>query len=206
MQRMHPRVILSVLFVFLLVFGCAGPSGPSGGAAQGGASQGGAPSGAANQTGGGTQGGAGNQSAGGADDLAGKAYAELMALGVPLKCEITMTVTSKPVQMTLYMKGSDEVRSEIPVEGGTPCATMITIMKGGKAYTGCDSGEFFPGCPWIEAQSAGSGGTGTGQGASTDFSSVPASEIHCVPWTYDASKFEPSGKVCTQQDIMNAYK
>lgn len=43
-----------------------------------------------------------------------------------------------------------------------------------------------------------------------DFEDVPSEDISCVPWIYDASKFQTSGKACTMDDyideMMAAYE
>lgn len=137
------------------------------------------------------------------------AYAQLIGLGVPLQCDITSTSSGAPVTSKLYMKGEGEMRIETPMEGqqaSTGCTKSIFIMKGTTSYVGCEGGSMFSGtsCDWLMMESEPSAGGGTAGGAyeAPDYSNVPSTQISCVPWVYDASKFMPSDSTCTLQDLM----
>lgn len=141
------------------------------------------------------------------DDLAGKTYEALVALGVPLQCDITTTSEGKSINVKVYMKGSDEVRSEAVVEGSEACSQMVSIMKGKTFYMGCADGSIMQDCAWLQMtlnESAAASPT-TGTASAPDYTEVPPADIRCVPWVYDASKFVVSGKVCNLDDLMKGY-
>ncbi len=199
MQAMYPKAIIAVLLAAFLVFGCTGPSGPSGGAAQGGQQQ---PAGTGGQQGGGQQtGGNGNQPSG-TNTLAGLAYGELMALGVPIQCDILTTSGENPVTAKLYKGTGPDIRVESPASGG-PCATMVSLMKGDKYYVGCEQGEVMPGCQWLVFSQTASSGTPGASYQKPDYSDMPPSQISCAPWIFDASKLEAPANACSLDDLMH---
>ncbi|MBN1169700.1 hypothetical protein JXA56_01625 [Candidatus Micrarchaeota archaeon] len=149
------------------------------------------------------------------DDLIGKNFVGLAALGVPLECDITVALDGQMTKTKLYMQGESQIRSEMDIEEQSGCTKFIYIFKNKKAYMGCEDGnifgdaEMFEGCNWIEFSTEES--DSSGYSASTpDFQSVPSTNINCVPWLYDSSKFDTPGKVCNMEQIMqemqNAYR
>ena len=106
------------------------------------------------------------------------------------------------------MKGSVESRTEIDTTGSTTCDKMIAIVKGDTVYTGCETGYIFSDCKWysMTVNSSDSSSDYGSSGAQPDFSNVPTSQIDCKPWNYDASKFTPTGKVCSLEDLMSGYQ
>ncbi|MFH1785379.1 MAG: hypothetical protein ABH842_03040 [Candidatus Micrarchaeota archaeon] len=143
------------------------------------------------------------------NDLSGQTFSVLAALGVPLECDITTTYEGTPTTMKLYMKGEDEMRTQIDAPGD--CEKMAYIAKGNTFYMGCETGFIFADCNWysitVEPSNYTTDPDPYSYTASTssqpDFSSVPSSQIDCKPWIYDPSKFVPSGKVCDMNDLMN---
>jgi hypothetical protein len=108
--------------------------------------------------------------------------------------------------MHVYMKGSQEVRSETTLADSETCTQMVTIMKGKTFYMGCVDGEIMPGCKWLQmdvntTEPSPTSGTST----APDYSDVPPADINCAPWVYDASKFVVSGKTCNLDDLMKGY-
>jgi hypothetical protein len=226
------NIIVILLVVGLLIFGCTSPtppaktngtgntqstggtegtSGTSGGTGTTGTSgtttgtggtgttgnEGTAGTGSSGSTGGssGTGGTAG-------DDLAGKGYEALVAMGIPLQCDITVNSTV----MKIYMKGSDEVRSEVDMSGAEACTHMVSIMKGKTFYTGCANEDIMPNCKWLQMTIQDSGTATAGTSKPPDYADVPPAQITCVPWVYDASKFTVSGTVCNLDDMMKGYQ
>jgi hypothetical protein len=229
---MRGNIFVILIIAGLLLFGCTGPSAPPAGG-QGGAAN--ATGGAMNQTqqqaqgqaqeqtqgqaqeqaGAGASGGTGSsgetggsgssQGGSGTEDLAGQTFEALAGLGVPLVCDISVTSEGKTTNMKVYMKGSDEVRSEFSTDTAE-CPKMISIMKGNSYYSSCESGEIMPGCKWMQVDfDPETAGTTSGAGEPPDYTDVPPAKINCVPWVYDASKFAVSGKVCNLNDMMQGY-
>ncbi len=155
-----------------------------------------------------------NGGTGGSNDLLGKSFAELSVLGIPLQCDITASIEGQTTNTKVYMKGDDEVRSEVDITVSSGCDQFVYIMKNGKVYMGCEEGEvfgdiaMFEGCNWIEFEKQegtveGSESSYSYSASTPDFGSVPDSDISCVPWLYDASKFDTPGKICNIEEIMS---
>ena len=215
-------MLIATLLVFgLIAAGCAGPSPPAT------PSQGGETTAAPNGTGTQEQAQGQQQEAqdqtqeqaqeqeqeqegqpdSGADDLAGQTYEALAAMGVPLQCDVTVTYEGKDTPVHLYMRGSDEIRTEMPASDPEMCAKMVSIVKGGTFYYGCDGGNIMMDCAWMQLSTSGEASAGAEAGAEPpDYTDVPPAKISCVPWAYDSSKFATPGKVCSMDDIMNQYQ
>jgi len=196
---MHVRAIIAVLLVSILVLGCTSPS--TGGNAS--TPQGQQPGGTAgqNQTqappanetsppAGGNETGGGQPSGGGGNGLAGITFAALMALGVPVQCQITTEAGA----VTLYKGAGTDMRTEMSVSGG-PCAKVISIVKSDKYYVGCDQGTLFQNCQWLVFSVNATGG-GAGSYQKPDYSDIPASQISCVPWIENPSMLQAPGNAC----------
>lgn len=225
------NIFVALLVVGILLFGCTSPAPPAkpnqsanttpptGGQTAPPAETGGS-SGSSEGTGTGGTGSSGTGSSGtgsagtgtgstgtSGDDLAGKGYEALAAMGVPLQCDITTTSSGKVMNMHVYMKGSAEVRSETTVAGAETCAQMVTVMKGTTVYMGCVDGDIMQDCKWLQMTVEPSGEPQTaGTAAPPDYADVPPADISCTPWAYDASKFVVSGKVCNLDDLMKGYQ
>lgn len=215
---MRGNIFAILIIAGILLFGCTGPPAPPAGG-QGGAAN--ATGGAGNQTQEQTQqqtqeqtqeqnatgagGGTGGQGGGAGEDLAGQTYEALAAMGVPLVCDITVTSEGKTTNMKVYMKGSDEVRSEFST-GTAECAKMVGIMKGNTYYSGCEGQEILPGYKWLQMDfDPETSGTSAGASEPPDYADVPPTKINCVPWVYDSSKFAVSGKICNFDKIAECY-
>ncbi|MDD5171885.1 MAG: hypothetical protein PHF60_02500 [Candidatus ainarchaeum sp.] len=217
------RHILVLIAIGMLVFGCFAPpsGGPTGaetggtgaagsGIVGGGAGATGGQTGGTGATGGetgatdGQQGGDQTGSAG--QDLVGKTYDELLGLEIPMQCDMTMTSDGQTTTIRIYMKNSGEMRNEITLEGVSMCTKMISIMKGNTIYSGCEGEKYPPGssssCDWLTTVIEETNAT-AGTSQPSDYSNVPATQINCVPWVPDDSKFATPGHVCTQEDLMN---
>jgi len=227
------NIFIALLVVGILIFGCTSPAPPAkpnqsanttpptggqttppaetGGTSgtSGGTGTSGTGSSGTGSSGTGTSGTVtGNGSAGtSGDDLAGKGYEALAAMGVPLQCDITTTSSGKVMNMHVYMKGSAEVRSETTVAGAETCAQMVTVMKGNTVYMGCVDGDIMQDCKWLQMSIEPTGETTPTAGTASppDYADVPPADIKCTPWAYDASKFAVSGTVCNLDDLMKGY-
>jgi hypothetical protein len=129
------------------------------------------------------------------DGLVGKAYAQLMALGMPLQCDITTTIGTETVTVRLYTGTGGDMRTEM-TSGQLPCEKMVGIIKGDKYYSGCEKGVLMPGCQWLEFA------INDSSAGKPDYSNVPESQISCTLWVLDASKFEAPASACSLDDLM----
>ncbi|MBD3210622.1 hypothetical protein GF318_04550 [Candidatus Micrarchaeota archaeon] len=214
---MKNAAILSIVFA-LLLFGCAAPEqqgeGPAAGEEQAGEAEDNATG--PSETGDGVsdsdtgdEDGAGQEPDSGVD-LTGLDYAAVMALGIPVQCDITTTQDGETTDVKLYANGENEIRWESEMEGMEECGKFVYILKNNKVYFGCEGSKFPPGstCDWLTMESeAGDGGEPSGDmgGMTVDtpeFEDVPSTQISCLPWIYDSSMFATPGKVCTMEDYM----
>jgi hypothetical protein len=148
-------------------------------------------------------GGSGGSGSGGYSDME---FAALVALGVPLQCDITSTSGGVTTTSKIYMKGSTDMRIEVP---GSDCANTVMIMKNDekKLYMGCEGqDEFIPGsgCKWLVMKTDGSGTpTGGSTSVNTNYANVPPSQINCEAWVYNDNLFEVDGEVCDFSNMGN---
>ncbi|MFH1520165.1 MAG: hypothetical protein ABID61_00825 [Candidatus Micrarchaeota archaeon] len=140
------------------------------------------------------------------NDLVGKDYAALVTLGIPLECTIESTYEGQTTVMKVYMKGSQDMRTEINTPESPACTKMLGVSKQGTYYLGCAEGVLFPGCDWLSIDQQESTGETTSGYSAPDYSQVPSSKISCVPWIYDSSKFATPGTICTLDDLMQNFQ
>lgn len=220
---MFGRGIILVLAISIVLLGCCaapggGPTGDTGGTGTGdggiagggtGATGGtgdtggtGAGTGGAGTGGTGTDGGSGGSGGTGGNDLLDKSYEELLGLGVPMQCDITMTNEGQATTVRMYYVNSERMRQEMTTGSTSICSKMIFIVKDSKIYSGCE-GEKYLGssCDWILTPEQESQTPGTSQ--PPDYSDIPSQQINCVPWVPDDSKFATSGRACTQEEFQN---
>lgn len=153
----------------------------------------------------------------GGNAFSGLNYAGIMGLGLPGKCDITSTYQGETTQVTVYLDGTGNARTESPVDDpAIDCSKFVIIQLDKTIYIGCEGEKYPPGteCDWMMMESEEEGESsmqtevdvGSGGGFSTDYSDVPASQISCVPWVPDSSKFQAPGKACTITDLMEGYQ
>lgn len=124
-----------------------------------------------------------------AGSYAGKDFAALAALYLPLECDAVHTYGGKPVKIKVFMKGPSELRVESPV-GLTQCGTTISIVRDGRVYVGCAGKQVFPSCDWLRSDYDLSS---PGKAATFD---LTLAEMDCRDWEYDVSVFRSQGEVC----------
>ncbi len=142
-----------------------------------------------------------------------KKYEQLLALGIPIQCDITTVTKGQSYKIKIYMNGESEIRSEIPYSSES-CSKTVAIIKGKKSYIGCEGQMIVPKCNWLEfdindskpeTNESSQTGTYTAEDYAEDYKDVPTSDIKCQAWVYDASKFTTPGKICNLEDMMNNY-
>lgn len=142
--------------------------------------------------------------------LGGKDYTALLALGIPVKCDVTSTLNGTTTTTRFYLNSKKQIRTEIPMNQGA-CPMMVSVLKDKIMYMGCPDGEFFlPNCDWMEIDTSKSSGSSApgGAGGTTsppDYQNLPATSFECEPWIEDNSKFDTPGKVCNLDDMMKDY-
>jgi uncharacterized protein YceK len=201
-------VILTFAFAFLLS-GCCGITEDieptSGGAGTGTGTGAGTSGGQTGGTTGTNDSGAGTGTTGGdtsgADNLLGLDYSGLVALGVPVECDVTIQNPTETFNVKMFFKGGDEFRSEYSSseQDMSECQKIISIYKQDTLYVGCEGEQVIPdmGCDWMEFEAT----EESGSFSSDDLDDVPPSSWSCKPWIYDASKFAVTGKSCSLEDM-----
>jgi len=139
-------------------------------------------------------------------DLEGLAYMELIALGVPVQCELTTTYEGETTTATMYMQGENKVRYESTsyYDG----KTLVVIMRDGITYMTNFMSDEVPECEWLmmepEEAEPGEPGDYTYTSSVPDFEEMPDTSFECSPWMYDESKFQvPTQNVCTMDEFMD---
>jgi hypothetical protein len=125
-------------------------------------------------------------------------YAALIALGLPVQCDVT---SGGAVSRMYMVEAGKKVRIE---SSSDECAQSILIIKDNKMYMKCEDEPMFPGCDWIEFELSGGAGGGASGGAGSTTSNIqdaPSSSFNCDAWLSDESKFETAGNVCNLQDM-----
>jgi hypothetical protein len=201
MDRLISIILISLIAVVL--FGCVsqGPSPPVNDSAQVGAGE--QTSNITNISQSSNTSVHANVSAG--SDLSGLGYEALIALGLPIQCDITTTSGETTMKIKLYMNGKTHMREEI--EGISPTCTgnTVVIIAENAMDIGCSTGQVFSGCDWLHYpinMSADESAGAADQSQTPDLTDLPPTQFSCSPWIPDQSKFVASGKVCDLSDLM----
>jgi hypothetical protein len=191
---MDKRLVMAFVLFSLMLFGCTGQKGA-------------AASGTTSGTG--AAGGTGTGTSNAVQDLTGKNYTQLAALGVPIECDVAMTYQGQTTTWRMYMKGESS-RVEVAPPTGDACRTKyIFISDKNDMYMGCEGGS--PDstgsgvqCDWVQLISHQGNASASSQASgSPELSSVPSSSFNCKPWAYDASMLAaPTTNVCDINSII----
>ncbi len=126
---------------------------------------------------------------------AGKDFAALSSLNVPLACDITYIYQGRTYQAKAYMKGGSDIRVEtVGGSGLSQCVKTISIVQGQRLYVGCENKTVIPSCDWF---TSGYDPSVPGQASTFDFSKTPPDQISCADWAYDPSYFSTQGRTCS---------
>ena len=137
-------------------------------------------------------------------------YAAILALGVPVECDITIFENGEQSTIKFYAKGEGEMRQEYTQKAteGYECSKFVWINKANDIYLCCEGGDLLPNstcdCLFFECKE---GEEPTEAGAAEGYSApglagVPSTQISCRPWLYDPSKFQAAGRVCTMDEYI----
>lgn len=207
---MAKNLIILSLFAALLLFGCLGAGEVTEEEKEAPAGDGAPPTGDGAPP---TEDGDGappTEDGDGVIDFAGLDYAAVMALSVPIECDITTYVDGEPITVKLYAKGENEIRKEyVPKDmEDIDCPKFVWITKDNNIYMCCEGGDFLPDstCDCFaficeEDEEPAEAGAASGYTA-LDLGDVPATQVSCWPWLYDPSKFQVPGKACTMDEYI----
>lgn len=144
-------------------------------------------------------------------------WAALMSLGQPIKCEFESKTEDGTLHGTVYLKG-DNARVEMDLNSPTstyygPHHVVYIVKKDGiyfkleESMLGGTSEEVDIDCEWIHFPQE---NTDVDMGVDTDISALESNirdpemtvDYHCEVGNFGDEKFEPDGKVCTFEELL----
>ncbi len=148
-------------------------------------------------------------------------WAALMSLGQPIKCEYEYKAEEGTTHGTVYIKG-DNVRVEMDVEYTSPSEGpqhVVYISKEDGVYLKLDKSMFKDApedvdidCEWIHypRRNVPQENTEVDTGVDTDVDALESNirdpemtvDYHCEVGNFGDEKFEPDGKVCTFEELL----
>lgn len=179
------KKILVLLFFGLVLFGCLGGSSTTG-----------------NQTTGGTTGG--TPSGGGTTGGGVNSYATAVATGMPYSCTFSMGGDTQ----TAYIKGQNMYI--VGTSGGQPVEVISTPTISYVKLT-AEAKQSFQQvgktCDWLSVTQQGQAQGGSSSFQPPDMSSYTSPDVQwtCSAAAFGDEKFQPSGSVCSMQDLTSAY-
>ncbi len=132
-----------------------------------------------------------------------KGYAALIALGVPLECDVTLHDAKIQGTMKLYIKGKKfRAQSELPES--TQCKKSITLFTDQTLYSSCEGSQIMPGCQWIRfSLSEEQVQTSANSVSPTALQKIPNTDFSCKPGLFGDEKFSVgSEKVCDLTELV----
>ena len=140
-------------------------------------------------------------------DFANKGYEELVALGVPVECDVKITSSEGQQTMKLYVKGKT-FRTEMDSPQTPECKKSVSIFKDLDAiYIGCEKEEILPQCKWLKiGLDVGSVGgaqptSSSSTMSSSDLEEIPKTDFSCKAGTFTDAVFVAGGKVCDLSEL-----
>ena len=127
---------------------------------------------------------------------AGMAYADLLALGVPLECTMKVTSEGTTINNAVWMKGG-----KMRMEGSISGTSTLTIYKDEIVYTHTSAPGLGADCYWYK-MSAAPDPQATVKPATQQLSEVPPTDISCHAAAFGDEKFATTEKVCDLDEMM----
>lgn len=145
------------------------------------------------------------------DKLLGKGYADLVALGVPLECDVkTKDYDNKEVYIKLYMKGKNFKSTGTGSLSGSTCTGFTTILSDKIIYMGCETGELLQSCKWIKMDTtkldnSTSNSLASSATTSDSLDKIPKTDITCKPGLFGDEAFMVTGDVCDLSEMFKNF-
>lgn len=127
---------------------------------------------------------------------AGMAYADLLALGVPLECTMKYTTEDATVNAAVWMKAG-KMRMESAISG----INTITVFKDEIVYTHSSAADMGGDCYWYK-MSAAPDPQATVEPVTQQLEDVPPMDISCNAAVFGDEKFATAEKVCDLNEMM----
>ncbi len=136
-------------------------------------------------------------------DLTGKDYAALVALGIPITCDIS-NLAGYETDATLYIKG-ENARAEMSFDYGGIEYESLSIIKDGKVYLKVID-DYFGGmeteCRWIYIETPEDEEQASPSISDEDLRMLDASDFTCVIGAFGDEMFATAGQACTMAEFM----
>jgi len=138
-------------------------------------------------------------------DLTGKNYEALIALGIPIVCDVS-SISDFDASATLYIKG-EQARAEIAFDYGGVSYNSVSVIKDDKVYVQVVD-EYFGGmetvCDWIYISTPEDKEDASPSISEDDLKMLDESDFICTVGTFGDEKFLAPGNVCTMAEFMNS--
>jgi hypothetical protein len=143
-------------------------------------------------------------------DLTEKNYEQIVALGIPVECEIMnlsgyVDTVGYP---KIYIKGRN-VRAEVTFGYEGQQFTALNMIKDGEIYMRVfreffesSLGEFETDCEWIHIDTGDTGLEVSPQVTEEALEKLEAADMECVLGSFGEEKFQTTGKVCSMTEFM----
>ncbi len=201
---MRKYLVLGFLALGLLMLGCTGQS-------QSGTGTGGieVPSGGSGGAGGETGGTLDNESNGLEGlNLEGMTFDQIMALGIPLECDVAQSSGGMDTSMTVKFKGGNVYATGNSTFGGETVENTYLIVAGEVYWSVPEENQIGPfmGCQWLKIMQ---NSTGVGELESIDPAAplkTLGSNYNCRPGLFSDSVFiPPRDGVCDMMEKMREF-
>jgi hypothetical protein len=141
----------------------------------------------------------------GGTDLTGKDYAALIALGIPITCDVS-NIAGHETDATLYIKG-EKARAEMTFGYGGVEYESLSIIKDGKVYLQVID-DYFGGmeteCRWIYMETPDDRDQASPSISDEDLRMLDASDFTCVVGAFGDEMFSTTGQACTMAEFMQS--
>lgn len=138
-------------------------------------------------------------------DLTGKDYEALIALGIPITCDITR-VGDVETDATVYIKGNS-ARAEMSFDYSGETYNSVSVIKDETVYVQVLE-EYFGGlqtdCDWIYIEKPEDKDQASPSITADDLKDMDAADFSCVIGAFGDEKFATPGTACTIGELMSA--
>jgi hypothetical protein len=138
-------------------------------------------------------------------DLTGKDYEALIALGVPIQCDVS-SVAGFETDATVYIKG-EQARAEASFEYDGTTYSSVSVIKDDKVYVQVVDdyfGELESDCDWIYISTDKDKEDASPSITADDLKDMDAADFTCVIGSFGDEKFATSGNACTMAEFLSS--
>ncbi|MEM4389106.1 MAG: hypothetical protein QXG98_00395 [Candidatus Micrarchaeia archaeon] len=143
--------------------------------------------------------------------LAGMGFAQLVTLGMPVRCTVTTTQDGQRITMTLWLKGGN-FRSEVKPPGSAE--VLVTIVRGGDTFLRVTEelrrafAAIGKKCDWLKitpqevAEPPKDRSARPRPTSASELESIPPTNFQCNPDVFGDEKFATPGSICSYAELL----